>query len=205
MESEQFEFVVKVSDTGIGIPAAYQSKILDPLFRCPNVVAYNRGTGLGLNIVRTVVDMLGGKMSVSSEEGEGSCFSVTLPRGERITQYTGIFPHLDGLLLNDPPIIRKITTKIVTDMGCTVHTVDSVEERIRHLRMNDHPQYEVIISDNIMGKLSGSDFFELVRNNIVESLGSDISKPFCKNDIEKGRIQLLRMKNSRENTEETVQ
>lgn len=66
-----------VSDTGIGIAPQDQRRIFEPYVRVRLVE--QEGTGLGLPIVRLLVEAHGGHIEVSSELGKGSCFSVSLP------------------------------------------------------------------------------------------------------------------------------
>jgi two-component system, OmpR family, phosphate regulon sensor histidine kinase PhoR len=70
--------VVRVRDTGIGIPKAEQEHLFSRFFRCSNARDIP-GTGLGLYIVHSIVTSHGGDISVSSEEGRGSTFTVRLP------------------------------------------------------------------------------------------------------------------------------
>jgi two-component system, OmpR family, phosphate regulon sensor histidine kinase PhoR len=71
---------VTVSDRGIGIPPADQERIFDPFYRAPDVVAAQiQGAGLGLSLVKRIVDAHRGRISVTSTPGAGSTFTVTLP------------------------------------------------------------------------------------------------------------------------------
>lgn len=67
---------VEVSDSGIGIPAAAMPQIFEPFF---TTKTDGRGTGLGLSIVRGILDAHGGTIQVTSAEGEGTSFTLTLP------------------------------------------------------------------------------------------------------------------------------
>lgn len=72
--------VVRVEDTGYGIPSDQQSRIFAKLFRASNIKAKDTdGTGLGLYIVKTVLEQVGGKVEFQSQENKGSVFTVTLP------------------------------------------------------------------------------------------------------------------------------
>jgi signal transduction histidine kinase len=74
------DVLLAVEDTGVGIPAAALSGIFD---RYRQVRPDRGGSGLGLAIVRGVVDAHGGRVSVESEEGKGTRFTVALPRSGR--------------------------------------------------------------------------------------------------------------------------
>ena len=71
-------FAVTVEDRGIGIPQADLSRLFERYFRGSNVSGIV-GTGVGLNLVKMVVDLHGGSVAVESEEGRGSRFTVRLP------------------------------------------------------------------------------------------------------------------------------
>ena len=72
------EAIFSVQDTGIGIPVADQARLFDSFYRAKNVGRIP-GTGLGLSIVKKCVDLHGGKITLISEEGVGSTFTVRLP------------------------------------------------------------------------------------------------------------------------------
>lgn len=77
------EVQVCVEDTGIGIPVEAMPHLYEEFYRAPNAKEIEReGTGLGLSIVRETVNNLGGNISVNSEPGTGTCFTVVLPLTE---------------------------------------------------------------------------------------------------------------------------
>jgi PAS domain S-box-containing protein len=69
-----------VSDTGIGIPEGEQDKIFTKMFRANNVHALTgaQGTGLGLYLVKSIIEAMGGELSFASEENKGSTFIIKL-------------------------------------------------------------------------------------------------------------------------------
>ncbi|MBI5234408.1 MAG: hypothetical protein HY880_08645 [Deltaproteobacteria bacterium] len=75
--------VVTVEDTGIGIPEADRDKIFDRFYRVDYSRSGEPGSGLGLSIVRAIVERHNGRIEVESELGKGACFRVFLPNDRR--------------------------------------------------------------------------------------------------------------------------
>jgi PAS domain S-box-containing protein len=76
---QEGQVIVRIADTGLGIPPPDQSFIFDKFFRASNVANNYDGTGLGLSIVKSVVDRHYGRIWVSSELNSGSIFTIVLP------------------------------------------------------------------------------------------------------------------------------
>ena len=71
---------IEVEDHGLGIPAREQRRIFDRFYRVDNLLTRrSEGSGLGLSIARRIVEAHGGKLTVKSEVGKGSCFQLRLP------------------------------------------------------------------------------------------------------------------------------
>jgi signal transduction histidine kinase len=82
---------VAVSDRGIGIPAAERDRIFEPFYRAPDVVAAQiQGAGLGLSLVKRIVEAHGGRIAVTGASGEGSTFTVTLPTATGTSEPTEV-------------------------------------------------------------------------------------------------------------------
>lgn len=80
--SEAKEFVVDVSDTGIGIAESELPKIFDRFHRVPGTKGRtHEGSGIGLSLVRDLVELHGGRVSVASEVGRGTTFRIAIPKG----------------------------------------------------------------------------------------------------------------------------
>jgi len=111
-KGEYLEFFVK--DTGIGIPE-YQKEIIFERFR-QGSESYNRnyeGSGLGLSISKSYVEMLGGSIWVESEEGKGSIFYFTIPYNP-VSEETRTIEN-DGFTENKEVQIKKLKILIVED------------------------------------------------------------------------------------------
>lgn len=84
------EVVVTIEDTGLGIPADSLPKIFDEFYRVDrSPLTDPGGTGLGLSVVRRVVEFHRGRIAVESTEGKGSTFTVTLPQSAVATEVQG--------------------------------------------------------------------------------------------------------------------
>lgn len=70
--------IIRIDDQGMGIPKKEQKFIFDRYFRAENALN-DQGTGIGLNIVKSHLENLGGSITFSSEEGKGSSFSIQIP------------------------------------------------------------------------------------------------------------------------------
>jgi signal transduction histidine kinase len=80
-ELEQNEVVIRVTDTGLGIPEDKHTEIFEPFRQLANPSTRREGgTGIGLSIVKNLTQLLGGEVGVRSRLGEGSVFTVRLPR-----------------------------------------------------------------------------------------------------------------------------
>jgi len=96
IEKNKNNIKIEVADSGIGIPKAQQNKIFTKLFRADNAKERETdGTGLGLYIVKSIIDQFDGKIWFKSVEHKGSTFFVTIPlkgikskEGSRGLEYT---------------------------------------------------------------------------------------------------------------------
>lgn len=80
--SEEKQIILRVSDSGPGIPPADQPYLFDKFFRASNIPEGTPGTGLGLSIVKSIVENHDGRIWVDSKLGHGSTFTVVLPTVE---------------------------------------------------------------------------------------------------------------------------
>jgi signal transduction histidine kinase len=82
-EKQHGNVVLRIADTGPGIPAAVKGKIFDPFFTTKDV---GEGTGLGLSIAYSIIEKHHGKIEAFPREGGGTEFVITLPLKQRVSK-----------------------------------------------------------------------------------------------------------------------
>ena len=158
--AEGDEAFAEVSDTGKGIPPENMDKLFEPFFTTKGVGV---GSGLGLAICRTIVTEFGGEISVESEVGKGTCFTVRLPVKsakaempiQEITAESQEMLPVRGriLVMDDEPCIRSAITRLLREHE--VITVPTGEDGQKLLR-EDH-DFDLILCDMMMPQMSGMD------------------------------------------------
>ncbi|MDR3581625.1 MAG: MASE3 domain-containing protein [Oryzomonas sp.] len=156
------EFVkLSVSDTGCGMDKETLSHIFEPFYTTKEL---GKGTGLGLATVFGIVKQNKGFINVYSELGQGTTFSIYLPRlyepGSQSLSEDANAPlqrgHETILLVEDEPSILKMTSIMLETQGFTVLTADTPHEAIR--LANEHAgEIHLILTDVIMPEMNGSD------------------------------------------------
>jgi signal transduction histidine kinase len=72
---------VRVNDRGPGVPAALRERIFEPFYRLPGASEREGGVGLGLALVKSIVERHGGRVRCEGRDGGGASFVIELPRG----------------------------------------------------------------------------------------------------------------------------
>ena len=152
---------LKVTDTGGGIPAAIREHIFEPFF---TTKGQGKGTGLGLSVVHGIVTQLGGTVAVESHEGQGTTFTVTLPRAGsdeipavEIAERGDAPPRGHGervLVVEDEDSARLSLAEILTVLGYMVTAVSSGEEAGR---LPPEKPFDVLLTDLMLPGISGGD------------------------------------------------
>lgn len=125
---------VRVKDSGIGIPAAEHARIFEEFYQFDNPERDGtKGLGLGLAIVRRLAKLLDLHVDIESEPGNGSQFSVDIPRASKeemimalpAMESTMNSTSLQVLVVDDAPIIRQVMQTVLEELGFGVTTCES--------------------------------------------------------------------------------
>ncbi|HJW27596.1 MAG TPA: ATP-binding protein, partial [Rhodocyclaceae bacterium] len=131
----------EVRDTGPGIAPEDRERIFQAFYQAPGGAGKGGGTGLGLTISRQFVQLMGGELAVSSEVGQGSCFSfeIALPPAPAPAQpvpsghVTGLAPGQKAcrvLVAEDDADGRELVTRLLESVGFQVRTVENGEQAV---------------------------------------------------------------------------
>jgi CheY-like chemotaxis protein len=149
---------LSVSDTGAGMTAEVAGRIFDPFFTTKKPA---EGTGLGLPVAHGIVAKHGGAITVWSEPGRGSIFTVYLPeyRGEEersSRERDTLIPrgHERVLVIEDEEPLAHMMDEMLTRLGYTVTCRTRSREALALIRHDPH-QFDLVITDQTMPGMTG--------------------------------------------------
>ncbi len=186
--SDKVRLIYVVQDTGIGMSKEFQEHMFDSFSRAnPDKFGDVQGSGLGLTISKTMIDMLGGTISCESELGKGSKFTITLeiPIAEKIMDSL-ILPPMEVLLVDDDKIFLESAANTLIQLGISPECVDNGPEAIersvyRHQIGKDYP---VIIVDWQMPGMNGIETIRQIRAKVGPNVSIIIISAYEWHDIE---------------------
>lgn len=162
---------IEIHDTGIGIDKEQLKTIFQPFVRIDNGVSKVPGSGMGLAIVDGIVKAMNGQISVVSNPGEGSCFTVRIPvekaeigeHNNDINIYTTENKNkgIRVLYIDDNELTCSSMLSTLNGVGYQGEAVSSVNRAIE--KLNRIP-YDVVLSDLQMPIMSGYELLILIRN-----------------------------------------
>lgn len=167
------KLLLEIKDTGIGMTEETLSRIFRPFERLTSATNVD-GVGLGLPITKGVVRLLGGEINVTSEIGQGSTFSVTLPLSttdEPVESENRILLNLEHLpanvlVIDDDTMFLGVIKEMLerNGMNCTICATS--KEVVKAIRGKD---YDLLLSDIQMPGTNGFELLTLLRNSNINN------------------------------------
>ena len=168
---------LEVQDTGIGISRENMAKLFSAFSQADNSIARRYGgSGLGLSIAKKLVELMGGKIGVNSDEGKGSTFFVELPyvaplagEADADAEHTGPeSPPQNILVVEDNPVSQRIVVKMLTQKGHKVTAVGNGDDAIAAVQQAD---FSMVFMDVNMPGRNGLD-----TTRAIHALGGKLEK-----------------------------
>jgi signal transduction histidine kinase/CheY-like chemotaxis protein len=160
-----------VTDNGCGMDAETKSHMFDPFFAMKEMGA---GTGLGLATAYGIVQQNNGFIQVQSEPGEGTSITVLLPRfassaanADPAELIFGARGHETILIVEDEPLVLKVTTRMLSAQGYHVLAASSPAEAIR-LASECGERTHLLITDIVMPTMDGRQLASILRQRYTE-------------------------------------
>lgn len=164
----------RISDTGIGMSEEFLDRIFDE-FSQENDGARTsyKGTGLGMAIAKKYVDLMGGKIEVSSRQGVGSTFTVEIPlliaehveteEKEKLKKDTDLH-GLHVLLAEDNDLNAEIAVSLLEEQGMIVTRADDGKSALAQFCNTDPGTFDLILMDIMMPEMNGYETTKAIRN-----------------------------------------
>ncbi len=176
VQPEQYTFTVKVTDNGIGISKEDCKKIFNPFFQAMD---NKPGTGIGLSIVKSIVEQHNGRIEVESEINKGSSFIVTLP-----IEQAGVTSQEGETVIPGPSVPEDILSESLPAVPSKdkplMLIVDDNKEMLNFLSSSFSAQYSILTAED------GMEALEKLKEHEVTLIVSDWMMPrmdgveFCK-------------------------
>ena len=173
------DFILEVNDTGIGIPVDKQARIFERFYQ---VEKQHIGSGIGLSLVQRLVELHHGQIEITSEEGKGSSFKVTIP--QTLETYSSDELDLAGDGANDVHTTNPKEMYILDtdspeegyentegDKGWTVLVADDNKEIREYIKAGLESTFNIIIARN------GKEALEIIGKETVDIVITDVIMP----------------------------
>lgn len=187
--SPRQHLIIYVSDTGRGMSQADCQRIFDAFTRLPNGQG-KEGVGLGLSITREVVQMLGGTITVTSEEGKGSCFTVSLPikkeekkqkkdveenvasveTNRSSTEAKEATTEINILAVDDDALQLELFKEMVQKIGGAKLNISTTTSASEAIKLAEETKPQIMFTDIEMPEMSGKDMLKHVKNSDMSTV-----------------------------------
>ena len=172
------DVIISVIDQGIGIPEDNIPFLYDKFSKTSREgTSEEKGTGLGMSIIKEMVELHNGRIEVTSEEGKGSCFKIFLPLSSEKILETGDAKSPEGppqaapencsiLVAEDNPINRRLAKKFLEEAG---HQVTLVDNGRLAAETAQSKKFDLIFMDMNMPEMDGLEATKLLRKAQVNT------------------------------------
>lgn len=170
-----------ISDTGIGMSEEFLKHIFEPFVQeHSDARTVYSGTGLGMSIVKRIIDRMNGTIVVTSKEGEGSTFVITLPF-EIAEKPEEILAEMDGevniaglhlLLAEDNELNAEIARTLLEDEGAITTIVNDGQQAVDIFSRNKPGTFDAILMDIMMPEMDGLSATKAIRALDREDAGT---------------------------------
>ncbi|RXG15394.1 phospho-acceptor domain-containing protein [Leeuwenhoekiella aestuarii] len=175
LSSGKYKIQFEIEDNGIGIPKEKHESIFDEFSQLDDLQSDNKGTGLGLPIVRKLLNKMGSDIELKSEPGQGSIFSFTIEFAEAtLLQVIGKreakksegdleltnLKDLRILIVDDNKINRLVTRRVLENQNAIIFEAQNGEEALERTRKH---HYDMIMMDINMPGMNGYETTKAIR------------------------------------------
>lgn len=202
--SPRQHLIIYVSDTGRGMSQADCQRIFDAFTRLPNGQG-KEGVGLGLSITREVVQMLGGTITVTSEEGKGSCFTVSLPikkeekkqkkdveedvasveTNRSSTEAKEATTEINILTVDDDALQLELFKEMAQKIGGAKLNISTTTSASEAIKLAEETKPQIMFTDIEMPEMSGKDMLKHVKNSDMSTVAMTAHDPSIMTSLKK--------------------
>lgn len=202
--SPRQHLIIYVSDTGRGMSQADCQRIFDAFTRLPNGQG-KEGVGLGLSITREVVQMLGGTITVASEEGKGSCFTVSLPikkeekkqkkeveenvasveTNRSSTEAKEATTEINILAVDDDALQLELFKEMAQKIGGAKLNISTTTSASEAIKLAEETKPQIMFTDIEMPEMSGKDMIKHVKNSDMSTVAMTAHDPSIMTSLKK--------------------
>lgn len=202
--SPRQHLIIYVSDTGRGMSQADCQRIFDAFTRLPNGQG-KEGVGLGLSITREVVQMLGGTITVTSEEGKGSCFTVSLPikkeekkqkkdveenvasveTDRSSTEAKEATTEINILAVDDDDLQLELFKEMAQKIGGAKLNISTTTSASEAIKLAEETKPQIMFTDIEMPEMSGKDMLKHVKNSDMSTVAMTAHDPSIMTSLKK--------------------
>ena len=188
---------LKVTDTGHGIDEATLDRVFDPFFTTKDL---GQGTGLGLSLAHSIVSDHGGAIEVASTPGQGSSFTVYLPRSVETASASGIermpIPKGRGetvLLVDDDEALVLLGEEMIAALGYEPIGFQDSQAALEAFQARP-ARFDLVVTDQLMPRMSGTELatrLREIRPDIPVLLMSGFGGPELAHKARRAAVQAL--------------